>query len=106
MDCLVEVHSEAEIRTALDCGAEITGINNRDLKTLAVDTATVRRLRPLVPADRGVMFAGHWGETAHFVRVLRGEEQLIVKKEEVLNVMATLDALYLSAAEGREVRIA
>lgn len=63
-------------------------------------------LAPLVPADRGVMFAGHWGETAHFVRVLRGEEQLIVKKDEVLNVMATLDALYRSAAEGREVRIA
>ena len=58
-----------------------------------------------VPADRAVMFAGHWGETAHFVRVLRGEEQLMVRKEEVLNVMATLDALYRSAAEGREVRI-
>jgi predicted dehydrogenase len=62
-------------------------------------------LSPLVPADRSVMFAGHWGETAHFVRVLKGEEQLIVKKDEVLNVMATLDALYRSAAEGREVRI-
>jgi predicted dehydrogenase len=63
-------------------------------------------LTPHVPADRAVMFAGHWGETAHFIRVLRGEEQLIVRKEEVLNVMSTLDALYLSAAEGREVRIA
>ena len=51
------------------------------------------------------MFAGHWGETAHLIRVLRGEEQLMVKKEEVLNVMATLDALYRSAAEGQEVRI-
>jgi predicted dehydrogenase len=60
---------------------------------------------PHVPADRPVMFAGHWGETAHFIRVLRGKEQLMVRKEEVLNVMATLDALYQSAAEGREVRI-
>ena len=58
-----------------------------------------------VPADRGVVFAGHWAETAHFIRVLRGEEELIVKKEEVLNVMATLDAMYRSAAEGKEVRI-
>jgi predicted dehydrogenase len=58
-----------------------------------------------VPADRGVLFAGHWGETAHFLRVLRGEELLSVRREEVLNVMATLDALYRSAAEGREVRI-
>ena len=62
-------------------------------------------LTPHVPADRAVMFAGHWGETAHLIRVLRGDEQLMVKKEEVLNVMATLDALYRSAAEGQEVRI-
>ncbi len=55
LDCLVEVHNEAEIKTALDCGAEIIGINNRDLKTLSVDTATVRRLRPLVPPDRIVV---------------------------------------------------
>lgn len=55
LDCLVEVHSEAEIGTALGCGAQIIGINNRDLKTLAVDTATVRRLRPLVPQDRIVI---------------------------------------------------
>ena len=57
------------------------------------------------PAERAVMFAGHWGETAHFIRVLKGEEELVVKEPEVLNVMATLDALYRSAAEGREVRI-
>lgn len=57
-----------------------------------------------VPEDEHGPFSGHWGETAHFVKVIRGEEDLIVKAAEVLNVMATLDGLYRSAAEGREVR--
>jgi predicted dehydrogenase len=35
--------------------------------------------------------------------VIRGQQKLIVRKEEVLNVMRTLDLLYQSAAEGREV---
>ncbi len=60
---------------------------------------------PKVPAERDVMFSGHWEEVEHLVRVIRGEEELIVKREEVLNVMRTLDALYQSAAEGREVWI-
>lgn len=62
-------------------------------------------ITPQVPRDRDVPFAGHWGETEHLIRVLRGEEELLVKKEEVLNVMKTLDALYRSAQEGREVWI-
>ena len=60
---------------------------------------------PQVPSDRAEEFSGHWGETAHFVRVIRGEEELLVTREEVLNVMKTLDALYRSAEEGREVRV-
>ena len=60
---------------------------------------------PHVPADRNVEFSGHWGETEHFIRVIRGSEEMIVKKAEVLNVMRTLDALYQSAAEGREIWI-
>jgi len=56
-----------------------------------------------VPGDRKVDFSGHRGETEHFVSVLRGQAELIVKRDEVLNVMRTLDALYKSAEEGREV---
>ena len=37
IDCLVEVHDEQELGRALECGAEIIGINNRDLKTFDVD---------------------------------------------------------------------
>jgi len=60
---------------------------------------------PNVPKDRAVNFAGHWSETEHLIRVLRGEEELIVKKEQVLNVMGKPDAFYKSAAEGREVQV-
>jgi predicted dehydrogenase len=60
-------------------------------------------VEPRAPAERGVQFAGHWGETEHFINVIRGEEELIVTREQVLNVMLALDALYESAAQGREI---
>jgi len=60
-------------------------------------------VQPQVPAGRDVEFAGHWEETQHFVKVIRGQEDLLVTRDEVLNVIGTLDALYASAAQGREV---
>ncbi|MCB9736314.1 MAG: indole-3-glycerol phosphate synthase TrpC [Deltaproteobacteria bacterium] len=47
---LVEAHDEREVERALAAGARILGVNNRDLKTLAVDLATAERLRPMIPA--------------------------------------------------------
>ena len=55
MSCLVEVHNEAELEIALDSGAIIIGINNRDLATFEVNLATTERLRPFIPADRIVV---------------------------------------------------
>ena len=55
MDALVETHDEAEVARAVALGAEIVGINNRDLKTLTVDLAVTERLARLVPADRLVV---------------------------------------------------
>jgi indole-3-glycerol phosphate synthase len=49
---LVEVHDEDETRRAVDLGAELVGVNARNLKTLAVDNDTFARLAPLVPDDR------------------------------------------------------
>ncbi|HDP36113.1 MAG TPA: indole-3-glycerol phosphate synthase TrpC [Candidatus Hydrogenedentes bacterium] len=49
MAALVETHNETEIKRALDVGASIIGINNRDLDTLQVDVNTTLRLKKLVP---------------------------------------------------------
>lgn len=55
MQCLVEVHNENELERALACDAEIIGINNRDLDTMAVDINVTRQLRPLIPPGRIVV---------------------------------------------------
>ncbi len=51
MAALVEVHSEAEAAAAVDAGARLIGINNRDLRTFAVDLETTARLRARLPRD-------------------------------------------------------
>lgn len=52
LDALVEVHDESELARALRCGADIIGINNRDLHTFEVDVATSESLMPLMPKDK------------------------------------------------------
>lgn len=51
LDCLVEVHNEQELSSAIECGADIFGINNRNLKTFEVDISTTKRLIPLIPGE-------------------------------------------------------
>jgi len=50
LSALVEIHSEAEAKQALEAGAKIIGINNRDLKTFKVDTGVTARLKKAIPA--------------------------------------------------------
>jgi predicted dehydrogenase len=60
---------------------------------------------PYVPADPDIPFYGHWRLAQHVVRVLRDEEEPIVRQEEVLNVIRALEGLYRSAAKGREIEL-
>jgi indole-3-glycerol phosphate synthase len=55
LDCLVEVHDEGELERALEAGAEVIGINNRNLDDMSVDIATTFELMPDVPAGKTVV---------------------------------------------------
>jgi indole-3-glycerol phosphate synthase len=52
MQCLIEVHDRAELQIALDAGADIIGINNRDLRSFNTDLTVTERLVPLIPRGR------------------------------------------------------
>lgn len=62
LSALVEAHDEAEVRMAVESGAHIIGVNNRDLRTFEVDINNSARLRALVPRDR--VFVSESGITA------------------------------------------
>lgn len=51
LETLVEIRDETELHRAIDAGAAIIGINNRDLETLVIDSTTSDRLLPLIPAS-------------------------------------------------------
>ena len=55
MDALVEVHADAELKKAVEAGAAIIGINNRDLKTLKVDPERAKHLIPHVPKGTAIV---------------------------------------------------
>lgn len=59
LSALVEAHDEAEIKLAVECGARLIGVNNRNLKDFSVDTNNSARLRALVPDD--VIFVSESG---------------------------------------------
>ncbi len=49
LHCMFEAHDEDEIKRAVDCGAKIIGINNRNLQTFQVDLTTFAKLRKFIP---------------------------------------------------------
>ena len=70
LSSLVEAHDEHEVQMAIDCGARIIGVNNRNLKDFTVDVQNSVRLRNLVEDD--VIFVSESGlETPDDIQVLR-----------------------------------
>lgn len=73
LSALVEAHTEEEVQSALDAGARIIGVNNRNLKDFTVDITTCTRLRSLVPKD--ILFVGESGiKTREDIENLRKAE--------------------------------
>lgn len=70
LSALVEAHNENEVCTALECGADIIGVNNRDLRDFSVDTGNSRRLREMIPSD--TVFVSESGiKNADDIRLLK-----------------------------------
>ena len=49
LEVLVEVRDDSQLERALECGATMIGVNNRDLETLVIDPTTAERLIPRIP---------------------------------------------------------
>ncbi|MBR5041115.1 MAG: indole-3-glycerol phosphate synthase TrpC [Clostridiales bacterium] len=70
LSALVETHNDEEVKQALNIGARIIGVNNRNLKDFTVDTENSRKLRQLIPSD--VLFVSESGVSSpEDVRKLR-----------------------------------
>ena len=63
LSALVEAHDEKEVKMAIEAGARIIGVNNRNLKDFTVDTQNSSRLRSLIPQD--VIFVSESGVKGH-----------------------------------------
>lgn len=70
ISALVETHSEAEVNTAINAGARIIGVNNRNLRDFSVDTENSKRLRKLISCD--IIFVSESGvRTSQDVQALK-----------------------------------
>jgi indole-3-glycerol phosphate synthase len=66
LDCMVEVHDEADLESALDTGADVIGINNRDLGDFSVDVETTVELLTDVPAGKTVVSESGYARREQF----------------------------------------
>ena len=72
LEALVEVHDEDELARAAAAGAELIGVNNRDLQTFEVDLAVTERLAPRAPAGALLVAESGIRDAADMARLRRG----------------------------------
>lgn len=94
LSALVEAHDEEEIGIAIEAGARIIGVNNRNLKDFSVDTENSRRLRRMIPGD--ILFVSESG--------VRSAEDVARLKE--IGADAVLVGETLMRAEDKRAKLA
>jgi indole-3-glycerol phosphate synthase len=96
LSVLVEAHTKEEVLMAVEAGARIIGVNNRDLKTFEVDLTTSIRLRSLVPDE--ILFVSESGiKTNEDISLLRSHQvdavligETLMKSSDKRNQLAAL----------------
>jgi len=96
MDVLLEVHDKAEMLRALECGAGIIGINNRDLKTFKVDPDTTFELADLVPDRDSRILVSESG--------INSPEQVARLKAENINAVLIGEELMKARDIGKKIK--
>jgi indole-3-glycerol phosphate synthase/phosphoribosylanthranilate isomerase len=90
MRALVEVHDEEETRRAVASGAQIIGVNNRDLRDFHVDTDVTRRLRKLIPTDRVVVSESGLHTGAEVAALAQADVQAVLIGEAIVTASDVL----------------
>lgn len=93
LDVLAEVHDAAELDRALALDTKLVGINNRNLKTLAVDLATTEALAPRVPADRVTVSESGLHAPADLIRMRRSGARAFLIGESLMREKDVAGAL-------------
>lgn len=93
MDALVEVHDEDEVSVAVDAGAEVIGVNNRDLHSLEVDPETTYRLLEDVPAGTVVVAESGITDREHVRELERSGVDAILVGEALMRADDPRDAV-------------
>ena len=99
---LVEVHSREELSRALDAGADIVGVNNRDLSQLVVDLDTFGSIAPAVPAEITLVAESGIGSPADARRMRQAGADGLLVGSAILNGETTVEenTRRLTAATG------
>jgi len=101
LDVMVETHDQEEVARAVAAGAEIIGINNRDLRTFTVDRELAARLRPSIPSDKIVVAESGIRDAADVARLRDAGVDAILVGETLMRAPDPAAALRDLLAGGR-----
>jgi indole-3-glycerol phosphate synthase len=93
LDALVEVHDGAELAVALEAGADLVGINNRDLRDFSVDVERTYALLDAIPAGVRVVSESGIGDPAQLARLQAAGVDAVLVGESLMRAPAPEEAL-------------